>query len=54
MLGKKTSKRMKVIKILKRELASRNKYRTTYKDIKKYFPIIIKVFLKIYYHHSMK
>jgi hypothetical protein len=46
MLGKKTSKRMKVIKILKRELASRNKYRTTYKDIKKYFTIINKVIFK--------
>src|SRR5210317_1178726 len=29
-----TSKNMKVKTILKRELASRNKYKTTYKDIK--------------------
>lgn len=33
---------MAVKKILKRELASRNKYKTTYKDIKKYFNIINK------------
>ena len=46
MLKRKISKRMKVIKILKRELASRNKYRTTYKDIKKYFTIINKVIFK--------
>ena len=37
-----TDKNMKLKKILKRELASRNKYRTTYKDIKKYFDIINK------------
>ena len=36
------NKSMAVKKILKRELASRNKYRTTYKDIKKYFDIINK------------
>ena len=34
---------MVVKKILKRELASRNKYKTTYKDIKKYFNMINKV-----------
>ena len=33
---------MKVIKILKRELASRNKYRTTYKDIKNILQLLIK------------
>ena len=33
---------MRVKKILKRELASRKKYKTTYKDIKKYFKIINK------------
>ena len=41
-----TSKSMKVKTILKRELASRNKYKTTYKDIKKYFKIINKVIFK--------
>ena len=34
------SKNMKLKKILKRELASRSKYKTTYTDIKKYFSII--------------
>ena len=33
---------MRIKKILKRELASRKKYKTTYKDIKKYFEIINK------------
>ena len=37
---------MRVKKILKRELVSRNKYRTTYKDIKKYFNIINKAVFK--------
>jgi hypothetical protein len=37
------SRSMVVKKILKRELASRNKYKTTYKDIKKYFNMINKV-----------
>ena len=41
-----TSKSMKVKTILKRELASRNKYKTTYKDIKKYFKIINKAIFK--------
>ena len=35
-------KNMKVKKILKRELASRKKYKTTYKDIKHYFNMINK------------
>ena len=38
----KVSNNMRVKKILKRELASRKKYKTTYKDIKKYFNIINK------------
>ena len=38
----KVSNNMRVKKILKRELASRKKYKTTYKDIKKYFKIINK------------
>jgi hypothetical protein len=37
-----TNKNMMLKKTLKRELASRNKYKTTYKDIKKYFNIINK------------
>ena len=41
-----TNKNMRVKKILKRELVSRNKYRTTYKDIKKYFNIINKAVFK--------
>jgi len=36
----------KVKKILKRELSSRTKYRTTYKDIKHYFKMINKVVFK--------
>ena len=36
----KRNKRSQVKKILKRELASRSKYKTTYADIKKYFNII--------------
>ena len=35
-----------VKKILKRELASRNKYKTTYKDIKKFFNMINKAIFK--------
>ena len=31
---------MRVKKVLKRELASNRKYKTTYKDIKKYFRIL--------------
>ena len=33
---------MKVKKILKRDLSIRKRYKTTYKDIKKYFTIINK------------
>ena len=36
-------KKSKVKKILKRELASRRQYKTTYKDIQKYFKFINKV-----------
>ena len=36
----------RVKKILKRELSSRTKYRTTYKDIKYYFKMINKVVFK--------
>ena len=39
-MGKTTTKKSKVKKILKRDLVSNRKYRTTYKDIKKYFDII--------------
>jgi hypothetical protein len=38
----KTSKSMKTKKILKRDLSIPRKYKTTYKDIKKYFTIINK------------
>ena len=38
----KVNNNMRIKKILKRELASRKKYKTTYKDIKKYFEIINK------------
>ena len=37
---------MKVKKVLKRELASNRKYKTTYKDIKKYFNVINKALFK--------
>jgi phosphorylcholine metabolism protein LicD len=36
----KSTKKSEVKKVLKRELSNRNKYKTTYKDIKKYFNII--------------
>ena len=41
-MAKTKSKKSQVKKILKRELASRKKYKTTYKDIKHYFDIINK------------
>jgi hypothetical protein len=41
-VGKTTTKKSKVKKILKRELVSNRKYKTTYKDINKYFKIINK------------
>jgi hypothetical protein len=39
-MDKSKAKKSKVKKIIKRELASRKKYKTTYKDIKHYFDII--------------
>jgi len=39
-MAKTKTKKSQVKKILKRELASRKKYKTTYKDIKHYFDII--------------
>ena len=41
-MAKTKTKKSQVKKILKRELASRKKYKTTYKDIKHYFYIINK------------
>ena len=37
---------MRVKKVLKRELASNRKYKTTYKDIKKYFNVINKALFR--------
>ena len=37
---------MRVKKVLKRELASNRKYKTTYKDIKKYFKVLNKALFK--------
>ena len=37
---------MRVKKVLKRELASNRKYKTTYKEIKKYFNVINKALFK--------
>ena len=45
-MGKTTTKKSQVKKILKRDLVSNRKYRTTYKDIKKYFDIINKSVFK--------
>jgi type I site-specific restriction endonuclease len=42
----KRNRKSQVKKILKRELASRKKYKTTYKDIKYYFGMINKVVFK--------
>ena len=42
MATKKQTKKSQVKKILKRELVSNRKYKTTYKDIKKYFKMINK------------
>ena len=44
-LSKRNSNQV-IKKTLKRELSSRRKYRTTYKDIKKYFKIINKAVFK--------
>ena len=41
-MGKSTTKKSQVKKILKRDLVSNRKYKTTYKDINKYFKIINK------------
>ena len=41
-MAKKQTKKSQVKKILKRELVSNRKYKTTYKDIKKYFKLINK------------
>ena len=46
MKKKKLDKNKRVKKVLKRELASNRKYKTTYKDIKKYFKIINKAVFK--------
>jgi hypothetical protein len=46
MKKKKIDKNMRVKKVLKRELASNRKYKTTYKDIKKYFNVINKALFK--------
>ena len=46
-MSKRTVKNRSIVKkILKRELASRNKYKTTYKDIKKFFNMINKAIFK--------
>ena len=45
-MGKTKSKRSQVKKILKRDLVSNRKYKTTYKDIKKYFNMINKAVFK--------
>jgi len=42
MIKVKKNNSMKVKKILKRDLSIRKRYKTTYKDIKKYFTIINK------------
>jgi SprT-like family. len=46
MKKKKLDKNMRVKKVLKRELASNRKYKTTYKDIKKYFKVLNKALFK--------
>ena len=46
MKKKKIDKNMRVKKVLKRELASNRKYKTTYKDIKKYFKVLNKALFK--------
>ena len=47
---KQQQKKSKVKKILKRDLVSNRKYKTTYKDIKKYFNIINKSVFKNMLH----
>jgi hypothetical protein len=46
MKKKRIDKNMRVKKVLKRELASNRKYKTTYKDIKKYFNVINEALFK--------
>jgi len=46
MKKKKLDKNMRVKKVLKRELASNRKYKTTYKDVKKYFKVLNKALFK--------
>ena len=46
MKKKKLDKNKRVKKVLKRELASNRKYKTTYKDIKKYFKVLNKALFK--------
>ena len=50
---KKSDKNMRVKKVLNGELASNRKYKTTYKDIKKYFKVLNKALFKNYYNLSM-
>ena len=45
-MGKTTTRKSQIKKILKRDLVSNRKYKTTYKDIKKYFNIINKSVFK--------
>jgi len=45
-VGKTTTKKSNVKKILKRDLVSNRKYKTTFKDINKYFKIINKAVFK--------
>ena len=46
MKKQKLDKNKRVKEVLKRELASNRKYKTTYKDIKKYFNVINKALFK--------
>jgi hypothetical protein len=46
MKKQKLDKNKRVKKVLKRELASNRKYKTTYKDIKKYFNVLNKALFK--------
>ena len=46
MKKQKLDKNKRVKKVLKRELASNRKYKTTYKDVKKYFKVLNKALFK--------
>ena len=46
MKKQKLDKNKRVKKVLKRELASNRKYKTTYKDVKKYFNVLNKALFK--------